>query len=208
MGHQQKKRPSRPNVIAWDASKRPTKARHPKQRPTEKTPILPSLKKIVLPAALLGAFVGLALSPQFSISDMIDELRRKNASNMAHSISQDAASIPTARLNGMPDVVCRSPRVTDGDTLRCGDIRIRLQGIDTPEMPGHCRPGRQCVEGDPIAAKENLQRLVSRGPLECTKVDTDRYGRMVARCVVAKVDLSCEQIRSGHAVERYGRIDC
>ncbi|MGC1270186.1 MAG: hypothetical protein WA842_06275 [Croceibacterium sp.] len=35
--------------------------------------------------------------------------------------------------------------VTDGDTIRCGDERIRLLGIDAPEMGGRCREGRVCV---------------------------------------------------------------
>lgn len=208
MNNRHKKGPKRSNITPFQSPQRRHQRPRGKPRPTEKTSLLPSLKKIILPAALLGTFVGLALSPQYNITDIIEDLRRKNAINSSQSISQDAASIPTARLNGMPDVVCRTPRVTDGDTLRCGDIRIRLQGIDSPEMGGKCRPGRECVDGDPIAAKENLRRLVSRGPLECTKSDTDRYGRMVARCVVAKVDLSCEQIRTGHAVPRYARIDC
>jgi endonuclease YncB( thermonuclease family) len=39
--------------------------------------------------------------------------------------------------------------VTDGDTIRCNGERIRLLGIDTPELPGHCRKGRDCVSGDP-----------------------------------------------------------
>ena len=51
------------------------------------------------------------------------------------------------------DVICDDASVTDGDTLRCGALRIRLASIDAPEMPGHCRRGRTCVEGDPYASK-------------------------------------------------------
>ena len=29
--------------------------------------------------------------------------------------------------------------VVDGDPLRCGSERVRLLGIDAPELPGHCR---------------------------------------------------------------------
>lgn len=46
-------------------------------------------------------------------------------------------------------VGCVSPTVVDGDTLRCGSTRIRLSSIDAPELPGHCRPGRECTPGDP-----------------------------------------------------------
>lgn len=46
--------------------------------------------------------------------------------------------------------------VTDGDTIRCRGERIRLLGIDTPELPGHCRQGRDCVPGDPVASTLSL----------------------------------------------------
>lgn len=173
----------------------------------KKTSFLSDLKKIALPSVLLGAFAALAYHMGYLPQDIWDEIRAKNQANQS-VVQNDAGDAPSARLSGPPDIVCRSPKVTDGDTLRCGDTRIRLEGIDSPEMGGKCRPGRTCVEGDPDAAKANLQRLVSRGVMECSRSDTDHYGRMVARCVVAKVDLSCEQLRTGHAIERYSRIRC
>ena len=103
---------------------------------------------------------------------------------------------------------CPSPRVTDGDTIRCGDLRVRLASIDAPEMPGHCRRGRACTPGDPHSSRSNLQRLVDAGPLSCVRTDVDRYGRTVATCSAAGLDLSCEQVAAGHAVERYGRLRC
>ena len=103
---------------------------------------------------------------------------------------------------------CRNPVIVDGDTLRCGGERVRLHGIDAPEMPGHCRPGRNCVEGDPFASTEHLRKLAGRGALACERVDTDSYGRTVARCEADGVDLSCGQIEAGHAVRRYGFILC
>jgi endonuclease YncB( thermonuclease family) len=103
---------------------------------------------------------------------------------------------------------CRNPHIVDGDTLRCGKERVRLQGIDAPEMPGSCRPGRDCVEGDPFASTEHLRDVARRGPLRCTRLDVDHYGRTVARCEAGGVDLSCAQIEAGHAVRRYGFILC
>ena len=103
---------------------------------------------------------------------------------------------------------CVSPRIVDGDTLRCGAIRVRLGSIDAPEMPGHCRVGRKCVTGDPYASTAHLEELAKARALGCQQTDVDRYGRVVARCSVAGRDLSCEQVRSGNAVERYGVLDC
>lgn len=71
--------------------------------------------------------------------------------------------------------------VTDGDTLRCDQIgRVRLLGIDAPELPGHCRKGRVCVPGDGPASKRSLERMV-RGPVTIQPVTRDRYGRVVAQ---------------------------
>lgn len=104
-------------------------------------------------------------------------------------------------------ITCDSPDITDGDTFRCGGHRIRLASIDAPEMPGHCRAGRRCVEGDPHAAKDYLESL-TRGPVTCHRVTTDHYGRTIARCEADGRDLSCAMVEAGHAIERYGSLSC
>jgi endonuclease YncB( thermonuclease family) len=43
------------------------------------------------------------------------------------------------------------PQCLDGDTLRCGDTRIRLLGMDAPEM-GACLRWRTCIPGDDLNA--------------------------------------------------------
>ena len=104
-------------------------------------------------------------------------------------------------------ITCTNPYIIDGDTFDCGGVRIRLVGIDAPEMPGHCQPGRECTPGDPHAARSFLQSLIA-GPVSCTRTDTDRYGRTVARCESGGRDLSCAMIFARHAVRRYAPISC
>lgn len=112
-----------------------------------------------------------------------------------------------ANLGSGPTLVCSNPRIIDGDTLACNGKRIRLAGIDAPEMPGHCRPGRECVAGDPHAAANALRVLVSGG-ISCTPQGTDAYGRTISRCTAQGRDVSCALVASGHAVERYGGVNC
>lgn len=141
--------------------------------------------QLAIPAALFGTFAALVFN-QWS----------------------GGAPAALADTNNPADFVCASPTVVDGDTLRCGATRIRLQGIDAPETGGSCRPGRQCAPGDPVASTDNLRRLVSGNTMKCVRTDTDRYGRTVALCEAQGVDLSCEQVRSGHAIRRYAPLAC
>lgn len=93
-------------------------------------------------------------------------------------------------------------KVTDGDTIRCGDERVRLLGIDTAEMPGHCRQGRDCVEGDPFAAKRSLEHLIAGRELTIQRAGQDRYRRTLATVQADGEDLSCRQLGRGHAIYR------
>lgn len=118
---------------------------------------------------------------------------------------KSAASTPVSETQKF---VCARPRVIDGDTIACGEDRIRLASIDAPELPGHCRPGRICVEGDPFASSQHLADLIEARELSCIETDIDVYGRRVAHCEAAGVDLSCAQVAAGVAVVRYGQLRC
>jgi endonuclease YncB( thermonuclease family) len=89
-------------------------------------------------------------------------------------------------------------RVVDGDTLNCSGERIRLLGIDAPELPGQCAVNRQCVAGDPFESTRSLESAMT-GNLRFTRVGTDRYGRKLALVAGSKGDLSCWQLSHGEA---------
>jgi len=90
---------------------------------------------------------------------------------------------------------------TDGDSLRCGRERVRLLGIDAPEL-APCPPRRRCAPGDPFASRDNLRKLVQDQTVEVVRIGADRYGRTLAMVHSAKRNLSCEQLRQGFAVYR------
>lgn len=95
-------------------------------------------------------------------------------------------------------------RVVDGDGLRAGDERVRLWGIDAPELRQDCtRDGERYPCGKVAAVV--LEGLIGGDPVACIEVDRDRYGRTVARCEVGGVDLAGLMVTTGWAVdyERY-----
>ncbi len=89
--------------------------------------------------------------------------------------------------------------VTDGDTIRCNGERIRLLGIDAPELPGHCRTGRNCAPGDGYASKRSLDDAMI-GTIHISRVGEDHYGRTLAILSSERGDLSCWQLQHGEAV--------
>ena len=105
---------------------------------------------------------------------------------------------------------CENPRHHDGDNLRCANVpgSMRLQGIDAHEMPGACRPGRACVEGDPYAARDYLRSLTAGKVLQCVQADTDNYDRRIVNCNANGVNIGCAMIAAGQAVPRYAPLDC
>ncbi len=94
--------------------------------------------------------------------------------------------------------------VTDGDTIRCGEERIRITGIDAPETRS-CRRGRQCVDGDGHASTRALQSVVADAQLSIIRLGRDRYGRTLAVVYANGVNIACAQMAARQAfyIERW-----
>lgn len=133
---------------------------------------------------------------------------RPDSSIVAYSEPAAATRVELPADASPTDFACETPVVIDGDTLRCNEVRVRLASIDSPEMPGHCRRGRNCVSGDPLASKTNLERMIAGRVVQCRQTDIDHYDRIVALCSVDRRDLSCAQVSGGFAVMRYGTLEC
>jgi endonuclease YncB( thermonuclease family) len=86
-------------------------------------------------------------------------------------------------------------RIIDGDTIDIGGERIRLWGVDAPEARQQCtargNPGR--------SARSALARAVGGRTVTCAVRDHDDYGRTVAQCSVAGVDLGAAMVSQGWA---------
>lgn len=91
--------------------------------------------------------------------------------------------------------------VVDGDTLRFDGEKVRLWGIDAPELRQTCmRHGMEYGCGQ--EAKAALARLVGDAMISCTPVDKDKYGRTVGRCVANGHDIAAEMVSQGWALDQ------
>jgi endonuclease YncB( thermonuclease family) len=91
--------------------------------------------------------------------------------------------------------------VSDGDTIRSGQLRIRLHGIDAPERQQHCTTPEGARWACGNAAWDALKTLVaSVAALDCQITDVDRYGRLIMRCFAGEVDVGARLVRAGMAL--------
>ncbi len=98
-------------------------------------------------------------------------------------------------------------RIIDGDTLIWKGQRIRLHGMDAPEMDQTCRDANGKTYMCGWRARQHLKEIISGRPIYCDKVTVDRYGRDVAVCLVEGIDIGERMVLDGWAVAyiRYSR---
>lgn len=103
-----------------------------------------------------------------------------------------------------PPPVVGPATVIDGDTLQIGARKIRLWGVDAPELAQVCHGPTGADVPCGLVAREALVELAQAKPVNCSGTETDRYDRLVARCKVNDADIGATLVRKGLAV-RYAR---
>lgn len=91
--------------------------------------------------------------------------------------------------------------VIDGDTLSDNGKRLRLRGMDAPELGQMCaRPSGTYDCG--MVARAGLIRLSAKGSVECfgPRGEQDRYGRTLVTCRSGEDDLGQQMVSLGLAV--------
>ncbi len=108
-------------------------------------------------------------------------------------------ALVAGRMQGEPERLRGAAIVHDGDTLSIMDRRLRLRGIDAPELSQTCRRGDD-VYPCGRRAREALQALVEGRPLVCEWRERDRYGRSLAVCKAGDTEVNGELVETGWAV--------
>lgn len=86
----------------------------------------------------------------------------------------------------------RKPLVIDGDTLFHDGRKIRIWGIDAPEIGTAHGP----------AAKAHLDHLVKMRNIHVVPRDIDAYGRIVAQLFCGRGDIGRSMVEDGYAISR------
>jgi len=121
---------------------------------------------------------------------MLDQSRPSGRSGSASLSDKGVWELPPA-----PSIVVSgAARVVDGDTVSIGQQRIRLFGIDAPELSQQCGPW-QCGR----EAKMGLTRIIGASELRCVGDAHDAYGRLIATCRLDHEDVGRVLVRNGMA---------
>ncbi|MGY6412464.1 MAG: thermonuclease family protein [Alkalilacustris sp.] len=90
-------------------------------------------------------------------------------------------------------------RVIDGDTVEISGTRIRIQGIDAPEMDDTClRPDGSAWACGVWSTEAARERFGGR-TLQCEDLGERTWGRVVARCLYDGVDVAAAMVEKGAA---------
>ena len=97
--------------------------------------------------------------------------------------------------------------VTDGDTIKISNNKIRLHGIDAPEKNQICTSNVKKYNCGTVST-EALIKKISRNAVKClTQKNKDRYNRFIGVCFVDQENLNKWMVRNGYAVayRRYSK---
>ena len=109
-------------------------------------------------------------------------------------------------------------KVIDGDTVQIDNFKIRLEGIDAPEMRQKCKKeflkisstigfifykDYNCGE----VSKKKLKDKINKSEIKCISSSKDRYKRHIATCFKGQTNLNQWMVRNGYAIayRRYNK---
>ena len=113
-------------------------------------------------------------------------------------------------------IIIGKANVTDGDTIKINDQKIRLFGIDAPETKQFCKEvylsflifnfkrDYKCGEKSTNALKKKIKDKKIRCLIENKK---DRYRRNIGICYLKKQDINSWLVKNGYAIayRRYSK---
>ena len=99
------------------------------------------------------------------------------------------------------------PRITDGDTIKILDKRIRFHGIDTPEKKQICIRNSKEYRCGQEATNALIKKINGKSVVCKVRNKLDRYRRYIGICFLGDINLNKWMVRNGYAVayRRYSK---
>ncbi len=99
-------------------------------------------------------------------------------------------------------------KVTDGDTIRIEEKKIRFFGIDAPEKKQQCKKPWLTISFISFSkdypcgqiSTDKLKKKINNKLLICKWNNKDKYKRYIAECFKDKININAWMVRNGYAV--------
>ena len=110
------------------------------------------------------------------------------------------------------------PRIIDGDSLEINNNKIRLFGIDAPEIKQICKKpylnisflvslSFQKKYECGLLVTNQLKKLIDNKTVKCISESKDRYNRYLSICYLKNKDINSWLVKNGYAIayRRYSK---
>ena len=97
------------------------------------------------------------------------------------------------------EIIEGNTKIIDGDTLHIGKYKIRLHGIDAPELNQNCNFENKdwnCGQ----QSRNFLLNTINSNSVNCKVTDIDQYKRYVAICFLNNLNINKTMVRSGWSI--------
>ena len=111
-----------------------------------------------------------------------------------------------------------TPKIVDGDTIHINKYKIRLEGIDAPEIKQKCKKDFLKISSVigfafkknyfcGLESKKKLEKKINNSNIKCISLSKDRYKRYLATCYKNNINLNKWMVKNGFAVayKRYSK---
>jgi endonuclease YncB( thermonuclease family) len=126
------------------------------------------------------------------------------AAGASRAESETTGSVPATAISGRGIYLAEVLRIADGDTFEARvqvwpgiaiTTRVRLRGIDTPELKARCPQERVKAE----AARAKLASILAEGSVELSRVGLDKFGGRIdaAASTRSTPDVSAAILQAG-----------
>ncbi len=119
-----------------------------------------------------------------------------------------------AKMTDQRETIASAPgetiRAADGDSFVIGARKLRLTGIDAPELKQTCKDASGTDWACGAASHGALTQRLAQPSLACEAEASDRFGRALATCSTAETpDIAAAMVSAGLAIsnEFYGMRD-